>query len=268
MAEGVFEMGTIRPPAVAGQFYPGEAQRLKETVNNFIRDAKEISATRPKAIIVPHAGYLYSGPVAGTAYASFLKGTPPIKKVILLGPAHWAAVGGLAASSADAFATPLGNVSLDKKALDLVKKLPQFVVYDGAHQREHCLEVQLPFMQEVIKNFTVVPLVVGDATPGEVAEVLDQLWNGSETVIVVSSDLSHYQDYETATRIDKVTSAAIEALEQLGEGQACGRRAINGLLLVARRRGMTVKTVDLRNSGDTAGPRNRVVGYGAYLFFE
>lgn len=261
-------MGTIRPPAVAGQFYPGEAKRLKETVNIFIRDAKEISATRPKALIVPHAGYLYSGPVAGTAYASLVKGTPAIERVILLGPAHWAAVGGLAASSADAFATPLGNVSLDKQALAHVKNLPQLVVYDGAHQREHCLEVQLPFMQEVFKDFAVVPLVVGNATPEEVAEILDLLWDGPETVIVVSSDLSHYKDYETATRLDKATSAAIEALEPLTEGQACGGRAINGLLLLARRRGLTVKTVDLRNSGDTAGPRNRVVGYGAYLFFE
>lgn len=261
-------MGTVRPPAVAGQFYPGEANRLKLAVDKYIKEAREISDKRPKAIVAPHAGYMYSGPIAGTAYASLTKGTFAIRRVVLLGPAHWVAVAGLAASKADAFATPLGNVPLDKEAYEEIKRLPQIVLYDGAHQREHSLEVQLPFLQQIFNNFSIVPLVVGDATADEVAEVLDCLWDGPETAIVISSDLSHYQEYARATRLDKATTAAIEAFTPLTEGQACGRKAINGLLLLARRRGLTVKTVDLRNSGDTAGPRDRVVGYGAYLFFE
>lgn len=260
-------MAKVRPPAVAGQFYPGNAGQLQDAVKQYLA-VSDVLGPAPKAIIAPHAGYIFSGPIAGTAYAYLAKANGAIRRIVLLGPAHWAHVWGLAASSAAAFATPLGTVPLDAGALKDILPLPQVKVFDDAHTREHCLEVQLPFLQTLFENFSLVPLAVGQATPADVAGVLDRLWGGPETVIVISSDLSHYHNYQTAKALDEETSRAIEALKPLSEGQACGRNAINGLLHLARERGLTVKTVDLRNSGDTAGSRDKVVGYGAYVFWE
>lgn len=262
-------MSAIRRPAVAGQFYPGESQHLRSQVTGYIAGAAtEVAGRSPKAIIAPHAGYIYSGPVAGSAYAHLATAGPAVRRVILLGPSHWVHIPGLAASSAEAFATPLGTIPIDRDAQDRVLAFEQVQIADQAHVREHCLEVQLPFLQVIFDDFTVVPLTVGTASPAEVAEVIEELWGAEETVVVISSDLSHYNDYRTAVEIDRATSEAIEALRSVGEGQACGRWAINGLLQFARQRGMTARTVDLRNSGDTAGPRDRVVGYGAYIFSE
>ncbi len=261
-------MISVRQPAVAGQFYPADAKRLQQSVNRYLEEVPEISGPIPKAVIAPHAGYVYSGPIAGSAYAHLAQADGDVRRVILLGPAHWAPVQGLGASSAKAFATPLGTVSLDTEAFEEISSLPQVQVRDDAHVREHCLEVQLPFMQTIFGRFKIVPLVLGDVSADKVAEILVRLWGGPETVIVISSDLSHYHDYQTAVRLDKATSQAIEELQPLGEGQACGRMAINGLLYLARERGLQARTVDLRNSGDTAGPRDRVVGYGAFTFFE
>lgn len=259
-------MAQMRAPAVAGQFYPGDPKKLRQAVDKYINQAVMAETTEAKAIIGPHAGYIYSGPIAGTSYAYLAKLKRRPRRVILIGPAHWAHVAGLAASSAEAFVTPLGNVKVDAKSLETVLALPQVVVQDNAHAREHCLEVHLPFLQRIFENFELVPLVVGDASAAEVAEVLSALWDGQETVIVISSDLSHYHDYDTAVRLDKITSSDIEELRPLKEGQACGRMAINGLLYFAKQWGLKAETVDLRNSGDTAGPRDRVVGYGAYVF--
>jgi AmmeMemoRadiSam system protein B len=261
-------MTKIRYPAVAGQFYPGDARRLKDAVDKYLSDSRGESKKPPKAIVAPHAGYIYSGPIAGTAFKYLSNANGNVRRVVLIGPAHWAATRGLAASGVQAFATPLGNVPVDRQSIQAIEPLEQIEVYERAHSREHCLEVQLPFLQRIFSDFKIVPLVVGDATPDEVAEVLDSLWGGAETVIVISSDLSHYHDYATATRLDRQTSDSIEDLQPVLEGQACGRRAINGLLQLAKQRKMKVKTVDLRNSGDTAGPRDRVVGYGAYIFWE
>jgi hypothetical protein len=174
----------------------------------------------------------------------------------------------MAVSSADFFATPLGEIAIDQEAVQHLLTLPQVRVMDAAHQLEHSLEVQLPFLQEILEDFRLVPVVVGDSTPDEVAEVMEMLWGGQETLLVISSDLSHYQDYETARRMDRATSDAIEALapQRIHYDDACGRNPVNGLLLAARRRGLRASTLDLRNSGDTAGPRDRVVGYGAYVF--
>lgn len=261
-------MSNIRYPAVAGQFYPGEARRLKEAVDKYLSDSSIESEKPPKAIVAPHAGYIYSGPIAGTAFKYLSTTNGNVRKVVLIGPAHTAATRGLAASAARAFATPLGNVPVDRQSIKAIESLEQVEVYERAHSQEHCLEVQLPFLQRIFSDFEIVPLVVGEATTDEVAEVLDRLWGGDETVVVISSDLSHYHDYATARRLDRQTSDNIEDLQPVLEGQACGRRAINGLLQLAKRRKMKVKTVDLRNSGDTAGPRDRVVGYGAYIFWE
>ena len=261
--------GSIRSPAVAGSFYPESPRRLAEAVHSYLAAADAPGeAAAPKALIAPHAGYVYSGPTAGFAYARIAPARDRIDRVVLLGPAHRVPVAGLAAPDASAFATPLGEVPLDGAALERLLELPQVDVLDAAHAFEHSLEVHLPFLQTVLGSFSLVPLVVGDARPEEVAQVLESLWNGPETLIVVSSDLSHYQDYATAQRMDAATARAIETLqpEDIRYEDACGRVPIQGLLLAARRRGLRARTLDVRNSGDTAGPRDAVVGYGAWAF--
>jgi AmmeMemoRadiSam system protein B len=261
-----------RRPAVAGSFYPADPAALAAAVDGYVAVGRQQLARRgvgetPKALIVPHAGYVYSGPIAGTAYATVAAGVT-IARVVLLGPAHRIYVDGLAASSADAFATPLGEIPLDRPAIDALLRRTQVAVIDAAHADEHSLEVQLPFLQRVLGRFRLVPLAVGAATHTAVADVLDELWGAADTLIVISSDLSHYYDYATATRLDADTAAAIEALqpERLGTESACGRIPVGGLLIAARRRGLRGRLLDLRNSGDTAGPREEVVGYGAFAF--
>jgi AmmeMemoRadiSam system protein B len=230
--------------------------------------AVHATGTVPKAIIAPHAGYIYSGPIAASVYARIQPARGRITRVVLLGPAHRVGFHGLALSSADCFQTPLGRITVDQEAVKKISSLPQVHVMDTAHMQEHSLEVHLPFLQEVLGEFSLVPLVVGDAEPNEVAEVLEALWGGPETLIVISSDLSHYHDYKTAQRLDRATSLAIEQLrmEDIQYDHACGRNPVSGLLQVARQRGLKAKTIDLRNSGDTAGSHDRVVGYGAYIF--
>ncbi len=260
-----------RPPAVAGFFYPADEHRLSADLARYLEaaSAPPFSGT-PKAIIAPHAGYVYSGPVAATAYATLRPASKRLRRVVLLGPAHRVAFRGLAAPGVDAFVTPLGPVPIDRPAIEAIAALPQVEIDDEPHREEHSLEVQLPFLQTVLDRFRLVPLVVGASNGEEVAEVLDRLWQDGETEIVVSSDLSHYHDYETARRIDAATAEAIETLrpEAIGQEQACGRIPIAGLLTAARRRGMRVERLDLRNSGDTAGPRDRVVGYGAWAVLD
>lgn len=262
-------MTRVRPAAVAGYFYPDDPATLAHTVKALLAEAKA-EGPAPKAMIAPHAGYVYSGPVAATAYGRLAAVADRIKRVVLIGPAHRVALRGLAVSSADAFATPLGDVPVDREAVAKLLTLPFVKVMDEAHAPEHSLEVHLPFLQSIIPNFSVVPVVAGDATPDEVAQALDLLWGGPETLVVVSSDLSHFLDYETARRLDAVTSEAIEGLRyrDIGYEQACGRVPITGLLALARRRGLTCHAVDVRSSGDTAGSKDSVVGYGSYLLFE
>lgn len=264
-------MPTIRQPAVANQFYPGDPAELGRMLDALLAESPPSASSRagttpPKALIVPHAGYIYSGPIAATAYATLAPVRDRIHRVVLLGPSHRLPFMGLAATSANVFATPLGSVPIDRAAVERALTLPQVHLLDAAHAQEHSLEVQLPFLQRVLDDFSLVPLVVGEAAPESVAEVLDLLWGGPETLILVSSDLTHYLDYRTARRIDAQTSEAIEALrpESIGYDQACGRAPLNGLLTLARRRGLRAETLDLRNSGDTAGSRDQVVGYGAY----
>lgn len=261
-------MQRIREPAVAGMFYPANPNELHTMIQGFLEKAEKPVGTPPKALIVPHAGYIYSGPVAATGYKSLTDIRNRIERVVLLGPSHRVGFLGLASSSADIFRTPLGDILLDRKAIDSIVSLPQVHQLDEAHLMEHSLEVHLPFLQEILGSFTLVPLVVGDAAPEEVAEVLERLWGGDETLIVISSDLSHYHDYETAQEMDSDTSLAIERLhpEEIEHEGACGRNPIRGLLLVAGRKRLVAVTVDLRNSGDTAGPSDRVVGYGSYIF--
>lgn len=260
-------MTTVRPAAVADTFYPGDASALEATVRALLERVDE-RGPAPKALIAPHAGYVYSGPVAASVYARLRDAHAKIRRVLLLGPSHQVALRGLALPSVDAFETPLGRIAIDAKARARIAGLAQVSIDDAPHAREHSLEVQLPFLQDVLDDFVLLPLSVGRATAEEIAEVIEALWGGEETLIVISSDLSHYHDYDTARRMDAATSSAIERLciQDIGREAACGRVPIYGLLTMAQRRGLSAKTVDLRNSGDTAGPRDRVVGYGAYVF--
>ena len=261
-------MHGIRNPAVAGMFYPAPAAGLSAQVQSLLHAVPAADAPPPKAIIVPHAGYIYSGAIAASAYARLGALRERIRRVLLLGPSHRVGFRGLALSGMSAFATPLGQVALDQAAYTVLGSLPAVGVLEAAHATEHSLEVHLPFLQQVLDDFQLVPLVVGDAAPEEVGAVLEALWGGAETLVVISSDLSHYQDYQTAQQLDRQTSDAIEHLryEDIGYEQACGRNPVRGLLWVARRNGLHGVTIDLRNSGDTAGSRDQVVGYGAYVF--
>jgi AmmeMemoRadiSam system protein B len=260
----------VRPPAVAGRFYPSDPIELRQLITGLFAEVPPATGLAPKALIAPHAGYPYSGPIAASAYAQLIPARDQIKRIILLGPSHYVAVQGLATSSAEAFATPLGVVPVDVEAVRQVRLLPQVRELDEAHAQEHSLEVQLPFLQTVLGDFTLVPLAVGDANADDITQVLDLLWGGPETRIVISSDLSHYQDFQTARRLDRATAKAIETLKpgDIGEERACGRMPICGLLQAARSHRLRARTLDLRNSGDTAGPRDRVVGYGAFVFEE
>lgn len=264
-------MGTIRQAAVAGTFYPGSADQLSADVSGFLAAVDAPSdGPVPKAIIVPHAGYIYSGANAALAYARLKPAADAISRVILLGPCHRVPLQGLALSSAEAFLTPLGSIPIDTDAASTIADLPQVQVFDDTHTQEHSLEVQLPFLQAVLDDFKLLPLVVGEASPEDVAKVLDILWGGPETLIVISSDLSHFLDYDSARRLDAETSRAIENLapEAIGDDQACGRNPLKGLLSLAKARGLRVETLGLCNSGDSVGDKDRVVGYGAWAFFE
>lgn len=258
----------VRPPAVAGMFYPADADALARDIQAYMAGAPTAKAEAPKALIVPHAGHIYSGAIAASAYARLMPARDRIRRVVMLGPAHRVRVSGLAAPSVDLFETPLGSVAIDRIAIAELVDLPQVRIDDVAHAGEHCLEVQLPFLQLLLQNFSLVPLVVGAASAEQVSEVIERLWGGPETIVIISSDLSHYHDYRTAQRLDRATSNAIEALdpERIDYDDACGRNPIQGLLLCAQRHGLRATTIDLRNSGDTAGPSDRVVGYGAYVF--
>lgn len=258
----------IQAPVVAGTFYPADPDELRTHVKRFISDANPRLTHAPKALIAPHAGYIYSGPVAGTAYAQLLSVADTIRRVVLLAPSHRVAFHGIAYSSSEFFRTPLGDIAVDSDGLALIKDLPQVRPLDGAFTQEHSLEVQLPFLQVSLSNFKIVPLVVGDIDPASVAEVIELLWGGMETLVVVSSDLSHYLDYDSARTTDAATSSAIENLHpgMITHKHACGGTPVNGLLLAARHNNLVANTLDLRNSGDTAGPKDRVVGYGAYAF--
>jgi len=263
-------MSLSRQPAVAGMFYPANAVDLSAEVRELLAVARQVTFTRaPKALIVPHAGYVYSGPVAAEAYARLAPIANQIRRVVLLGPVHRVPVRGLALPRATEFITPLGTIPLDAEAMRSVSDLPQVTVSDEAHALEHSLEVHLPFLQTVLGEFKLLPFAVGNATAEEVAEVLEKVWGGDETLIVISSDLSHFLSYDAARQVDRDTVNRILALNPgLNHEQACGATPVNGLLAYAGRHGLKVELLDLRNSGDTAGDKSRVVGYASVAFYE
>lgn len=262
---------TVRPAAVAGMFYPGDAGQLSGEVAGMLRAATDASTSAPvpKAIIAPHAGYLYSGPIAASVYALLSQSAPGIRRVILLGPTHRVGVDGLALPSVSHFSTPLGKIEIDQEARAMLADLPQVLVADPPHAQEHSLEVQLPFLQSVLPNFRLVPLAVGHASAEAVAAVLERLWGGPETLIVVSSDLSHFLPYASAQSVDSATARNILQLNtSITHEQACGGTPINGLLVAARAHQLEPQLLGLCNSGDTAGDKGRVVGYAAFAFTE
>jgi hypothetical protein len=262
-------MSHVRPSAVAGLFYPGQALALRAQVADLLAHAgaRTVPARPPRILVVPHAGYVYSGPVAAPAYRLLHGHRSTIRRIVLLGPAHRVAVRGAAIPSASAFATPLGDVPLDRDAMRQLARLPFVVENDAAHAAEHSLEVQLPFLQTVLGQFTLVPVAVGSVAPAELALLFDTLWGGDETVFLVSSDLSHYHRQTEARVIDRATVDRILALDPvIDHAQACGATPLNAALLAARRAGLEASLLDLRNSGDTAGDHSRVVGYCAISF--
>jgi MEMO1 family protein len=259
----------VRPAAVAGQFYPDDPAKLRALVEAYLgRAGRCDERPAPKALIAPHAGYIYSGPVAASAYASLHTAAHRISRVVLIGPSHFVTLRGFALSSAAAFTTPLGEVPVDRAAAKELARNPLVVIHDGAHRHEHALEVHLPFLQILLPRVAILPLLAGEATCAEMAEIIEALWGGPETLILISSDLSHYYDYAMARRLDERTAEAIEAIrpEDIGAEQACGRIPIGGLLRLARAKRLGARRVDLRNSADTAGVGGEVVGYGAFLF--
>ncbi len=260
----------IRNPAVAGAFYPGNTSELDIAIETYLDNSEtQAIATKPRALIVPHAGYIYSGPIAASAYTQLIPFAQQISKVVLLGPSHKIPLLGIASSSYDFFQTPLGEIPLDRKIIDQLDQLPFVQAYDDAHAQEHSLEVQLPFLQKILPRFTLIPLVIGQAEDQQVSEVIEKLWQEEDTLFLISSDLSHFLDYQRARECDKATNTAISAFnpEKIHYEQACGRSAIAGLLLSAQKHHLNVQTLDLRNSGDTAGSKDRVVGYGAWVFY-
>ena len=262
-------MSLIRPAAVAGAFYPGNKLILSRDLDALLEHKPATIGPLPKAVIVPHAGYIYSGPTAASAYQRLARGRGVIKRVVLLGPAHRVSIRGLALPEADHFATPLGLVVIDQAGSDAIRDLPQVLVSAAAHATEHSLEVQLPFLQKVLGEFSLIPLVVGSTSAEAVAEVLERLWGGPETLIVISSDLSHYLPYDEAQRVDAQTTEMILNLKTgINHEQACGGTPVNGFLLAAKSHGLHAELLDLRNSGDTAGDRHHVVGYCAFAFLE
>jgi AmmeMemoRadiSam system protein B len=260
-------MSFAKQPNVAGSFYPAKQLTLQQTGIDFLAAAPQVTNTSlPKAMIVPHAGYVYSGSIAAAAYKPFLKSKNKVSTIVLIGPAHFVPFFGIATTYADSFITPLGAIDVDQQIVRTALQLKQVVELDVAFQKEHCLEVQLPFISQVLPHCKIVPFLVGNTSYQEVAELIKKIWGGPETLIIISSDLSHYHNYETANKLDQETSLAIENLqiEKMSPNSACGKLAIQGLLQCAVDFNLKVIKLDLKNSGDTAGDRTRVVGYGAY----
>jgi AmmeMemoRadiSam system protein B len=259
----------IKPPAVAGMFYPDDRLQLQQDLDRYLAGVTAAPSRLPRALIVPHAGYVYSAQVAASAYGLLQGSDARIDRVLLLGPAHRVGFRGIAVHGADYFRTPLGDVRLDRQGEAQLRGLPFVHLLDQAFAQEHSLEVQLPFLQRLLPDFSLLPLLIGQSDYQQVAQVLNLFVTAPNTLILISSDLSHFHGYAEAQRMDEQANRAILALDgdALTHDHACGRIGIGGLLLIARQQGWTVEKLDLRNSGDTAGPKDRVVGYGAYAFF-
>ncbi len=260
---------TTRPPAVAGAFYPADSAALSKMVHELLRDARpSLTNAAPKALVSPHAGYIYSGSTAAYGFATLRPQTHPISRVVVACPTHRVGIRGVALPGTDALATPLGEIQVDQAAIATLAQLPQVHTRPDVHAQEHALEVQLPFLQVVLGDFELVPLAVGELPAEQVAEVLEAVWGGPETLIVISTDLSHYLPYDKARQLDARTVEQILARQQVGDGQACGMRPLNGFLAAAPTQRLRGDLLHACNSGDTAGDHSRVVGYASIAWYE
>ena len=258
-------MSAIRKAAVAGTFYPSDPQELRETIQDFYDNAEDQPATG-KVLIAPHAGYIYSGPIAASCYGPLRKRADEISRVILLGPSHYVGFHGMAVPECDFYETPLGNIKIDQEARETALNCEEVLSFDQAHLQEHSLEVHLPFLKESLNDFEFLPIVVGACNPKKVADLIKSLWAGSETLIVISTDLSHFKDYKDASKSDRNTCSKIETLDiNFDHNDACGSTPVKGLILAAKDKGIIPKLIDLRNSGDTSGNKSRVVGYASFI---
>ena len=262
-------MEKIKQADVAGMFYPGEEASLRQMVDGFIQKALSFDL-RPRAIIAPHAGYIYSGSIAGTAYKTIAAVRDQIENVIIMSPAHRFYLRGIALHMADAFATPLGNIPVN---IGIVKKIKQFSSVQWEERsfiQEHGLETHLPFIQRAFKpGIKIVPMIVGECQESEVAEILESVWEDPRNFVIISSDLSHFHSYADAKKLDRNTVDLIQNLDSqsLDTEFACGHYPICGLLNLARNRKLKIKALDIRSSGDTAGSKESVVGYGSFAVY-
>lgn len=263
-------MNSIRPAAVAGTFYPGSEAALIRAVDGYLKDAAAKTVGTVRALIVPHAGYVYSGPIAASAYALLRELPEKPRRIALFGPSHFVGFRGLALPESDAQVTPMGVVPLDEELVKVATRFPQVFRADQAHAREHSLEVQLPFLQRLLPGVPVTPFAIGRASMEDVSAVMDAVSQVEGTLLVVSTDLSHYLTWDEARQLDRSTADAVTSLapEKIESDHACGATGLRGLLHFARKKGMRTELLDLRNSGDTEGDRSRVVGYGAFAVFE
>lgn len=262
-------MAKIRKPAVAGTFYPASKTELQELIDSFLTKAEFIDFAAIRGLVVPHAGYIYSGPVAASAYKQLLTFDPEVTwKIFLLGASHHASFPGLSIDQHEGYETPLGVVPVDQVVKKIIKEEGCDFI-EQAHTSEHSLEVQLPFLQKVLKKFSIIPILVSETDYLQTTMVV-QKYLDEKSLLIASSDLSHYYEYKDATMLDQVTCEAIENqnIDMLQECEACGKTPIMSLLQIAQERAWKTKLVDYRNSGDISGELERVVGYGAFVFYE
>ncbi len=257
---------SIRQAAVAGQFYPADKIQLQTQIDQLMATGKVQSGARPEALIVPHAGYVFSGRTAAQAYQSLISRRHEIKRVILFGPAHRVYLAGMALPSVDSFRTPLGDIPLDRENIARVATLPGVIESDEVHRLEHSLEVQLPFLQSILDDFLLIPVAVGDCDADTVASLLDSLWGGNDSLTIISTDLSHFHPYDVAEKIDASTCQKIlDKSSNLTGKEACGARVLNGLMRSKHAQALDIELLACCNSGNTAGDKNRVVGYGSFI---
>jgi len=264
---------TSRQASVAGSFYPKNPAQLKKTLTNLFNANEDLNIdfqTPVKAIIAPHAGYIYSGPIAAKAYSLVSTCIKGKNKITIIGPSHFVPFNGIALSTAEFFETPLGKIKVDHHAYELINRIPEVIYLDEAHAREHSIEVHLPFIQYLKKDVRIIPLAVGQTSYQKVAKVLEKFCEEKDNLIIISSDLSHYHAYGYAQKYDLQTALKIENYKcsQLGPNEACGYLAIAGLLKMAKDRKYKIKRIDLCNSGDTSGSKDTVVGYGSWFFHK
>ncbi len=251
---------------VAGLFYPSEPEELKSMLETFVNTAKSVN-NLTRAVIAPHAGYVYSGPIAGSAYKALYSSKENIKNVIILSPSHNCSFDGVATHSAQAFSTPLGDIEVNQELKEKIASLPFIKELDEAFIREHALEVHLPFIQYVLPHAKILPLVVGQTYPEEIQMLIETLWNDPSNAFVISTDLSHFLSYMQAQKLDSLTAKQFERklFQEIHHEQCCGYFPVRGMLKFAKEHGLKISTLDLRNSADTAGDKGRVVGYGSFM---